>query len=1285
MAVWEPTRMKSQLRLTAQKLGQLQDKMDAQSQVTRRDIAILLQRGNIALARVKARKLMSAGILEDLLQTLEMHVGVVLGHLSEFDRSQALSPVLLEACASIVAAAPQVDSKELRVVQELLVLRLGSDFVRIINNHISKRVKAALLARPPSAQEADQYLYTIAQAHGVQWLPDLQPNEKLNAISEILDPSSATLIDVTSLRILCSHGLPDHPSWLRPRVWKLLLGVLPQDKMRWNEQNRKNRENYYDLVRRLLEPFSRLSAPTSPFGSLDASLVNVSKELSQVPPKLMVGLQEAPEASSLCPFDDTAADEFKIPHANNLDSRLRVIREIDAEVAVSSKETEDDHSKSTPEIRLDEPEIASNQQNMEQSESTGSVTQPPSDSLSSTRSAVSTTLLPSRSLSAHHRHVSSLLRLLYVHSCLNPANQSPHIASLLVPLYSTLLAEVAPEDAAHVEADTFWVFESLVGEFADLNDVDGGNIWARKFSERLCWADADLADDLQTKGLDPALPHYSFRWLVPLLSHTLPLPSLLTIWDALFSRPMRERDDNPKLSYLIDICTSMLLCTRRILLRLGTPGPQMTNVWSEEVPSTTLSSRVLEDAFAEGMIFLQQCPIEAAGGIDVVLQTAYDLTLQRQAEATATQMNAGGLGARLRDTVWRGFAGHPTIVESQDEDDDDDDDDPDSTATEDDMPTAPRTTSMTSTLTARFADTVWRGISNEAAMEAPPSPTTPVTPLAPSPEPRAKPLPEMPSEDESKADSSSSARTSLWGYAEKLKDSDAAATLAKVSTNWRMKALDAWSKRSSGSSSTFLSPAAAVRPSSMDLETKRASLTEESQSRHVNDKRRGGSLPAIDRSDAYSPPARPAYFRPPRDSMVFTGSRSPLSPSNGEISPSSDTGSIGSAGFRSSMSFKSPDSSKSTSKSGPRPLLLNSASLMTSGHSRSPTVTPISGGSDRAWADSIRAKHSSPIRRDSQSSVSSISPSDPRIRSRTGARADLESETAISRIVPLRSARSPITVGSKRVTPTSSTTSSPPPRVHRRMGTDTSMMSTSDDGQNGRSRGYQSQPESPATGPSPPPPRTPDAFSPTTPDVKVNTQGPRPESMDFSDINESGSNKPTGGLQHQPKAYQLPRLSVGGDTSDSSGTQAPPRSPHSKIRRMPPRVNTRSKDSSRAESGTGQNTLSAERSDDPDAATTPRALSFETTVFPTTPVSQRATRRARKTSGNDIDETPTRKMPGDGREPRARKVSADGHSVKSRKMSGERARHNRDISAADGDDEGYNDLLSAYESEENTN
>jgi hypothetical protein len=154
-----------------------------------------------------------------------------------------------------------------------------------------------------------------------------------------------------------------------------------------------------------------------------------------------------------------------------------------------------------------------------------------------------TTLLPSKAYNAppaHRAHLSALLRLLYLHSTLNPAVQSPHVPWLLVPLYSAIVGETDEDDVAHAEADTFWVFEALVGEIGEMEEEEGGKIWTRKLSERIRWADGDLAASLvrvcfipffperalvhsssfgvtnaspfprqHATGLDPNLPHYS--------------------------------------------------------------------------------------------------------------------------------------------------------------------------------------------------------------------------------------------------------------------------------------------------------------------------------------------------------------------------------------------------------------------------------------------------------------------------------------------------------------------------------------------------------------------------------------------------------------------------------------------------------------------------------------------------------------------------------------------------------------------------------------------------------
>ncbi|KAL6305401.1 regulator of Vps4 activity in the MVB pathway-domain-containing protein [Sparassis latifolia] len=1290
MAGWEPTRVKLQLRLTAQRLGQLQDKLEAQAQITRRDIATLLQQGNVALARAKAHKLINEDASGDLLQTLEMHVGVVLGHLNEFERSEPPSPVLVEAASSIIHATPQTQSRDLQVVRDLLIHRLGPDFARSAagnrDHYVSSRVLRALSAPPPSAARLDQYLFNIARAHSVHWMPDIQPHEKVNALSEMLDPSTTPVIDMTRLRMLCSHGLPEYPSWLRPRIWRLLLGTLPVEKSSWGDETRKNRESYYDLVRRLLEPFSSLAPPASPLGPLDASLMDVSNELSQVPSNLLGGLQEDPEALALCPLDSTASEDIKISCAENLTSRLRVLREAESADA-SDDVTPEIRLEGTPEIRLENPEDNPGVKTTAEApgEKDGAST-PVTPGLStpgsptSSNSGPHTTLLASRAYSAmgtHQKHASALLRLLYIHYCLNPANRSPQIASLLVPIYSALNEEVDVQDLAHVEADTFWVFEAMIGEFAELEDEGNGNLWTRKLGERLEWADPELAANLQTQGLDPALPHYSYRWLITLLTHTLPLPGVLMVWDALFSRPTRERDANPKLDYLTDICTSMLLCAKSALLQLGKRRIK-PDLWSDEnaaIRSTSLGARELEDAFAEGMAFLQQYSLEKVGGIENVLQTAYDLTLQREAEANAVNASKTSIGARLRDTMWRGFANQGPALETHVEEDSDAESDE---YEEEEHKTDQSVNAGAPTLTARLANTVWRGISNQSAMEPPPSPDPPASPA----ELVAPPEPEIPPKDVPTTSLPARGRSMLFGYAEKFKESDAAATLAKVSTNWRVKAMDVWSKRASGSHVTESAPPtppppppARFKPSSVDFDMKRRATLQEEKAKVDN---RRSSVPTADRSSLYSPPERPAFFRPVRDSIVLPQGQSllsPISPRSDEVSPVSDTGSIGSASGR---------------KSGPRPLLLNSASLITAGrptgHSRSPTNSSLSLSTDQQWAEMVRAKNRhSPVHRDSQSSLSSASPADARrSQPRSATRSDRESDGFGSRIVPLRSSPSPAARESRistiHVKPAS------PPVQHRRTSGEISQHG-SDDSQSAKGWGRVDVPDSPATVPSPPLPHTPDtSVTNTNSGVQVKDSEPQRGSVVLT---QSSAELPVKVQEFKlSRSSVFPRMPEDENNSDSSTTEPPSRMPRIKSRRYPPRLaSLRARENTKTSTNEfGQKTLAPELPDENDNATTPRATTFEDATVEPTPASAspRPHRRVRKNSGEANSETRTRKVSNDGRDARVRKTSGDGN-IRVRKVSGDRddAKLKRiDSAAVEGDDEGYNELLSAYESED---
>ncbi|KAF8636728.1 hypothetical protein AX17_003531 [Amanita inopinata Kibby_2008] len=1244
---WEPASVKAQLRSTSQKLGQLQEKKDSQSLITRKDVATLLQQKSVWLARAKVQSLLLEDASADLLERLEMYLGVLLERFTELDLKSSLSSVVLEAAASIIHAAPYVESTDLQIIRNLLAHHLGPDFTASAasnhNNCVPPLIVHASAAPPPTAQVIDAYLQRIARSSGVDWEPELTRHNIVNALTEVLDTASSSLIELSTLRELCSHGIPDEPAWLRPRIWKLFFGILPVRKAAWRTELRKQRNDYYDLVRRLLEPFSKLGEPSTPLSHLDASLLNISQQLSRIPASFFEYLEEVPAMSCPCPLNVDAPDDIRISCAVNLETRLEVLGR-----GRSSPE-----SVATPEIRLE----------VHNSESSSP------DNLSKTGSGIQelpTTLLSSKAHNrppAHPKHFSALLRILYLHATINPGILSPHVPSLLVPLYTILAQEVEPEDIAHVEADTFWLFEAMMGEFCEFEDEETGNTWLCKFGQNVAWADRDLYDTLCTNGLDPALPHYSFRWLATLLTHTLPTSSIIPLWDVLFSYPMRSRGTNYKMNCLLDICTGMLHCTRMTLMRLCKSDRDSRGLWTEQdnLPKMTQYSSELTDGFMESMSFLQRYPVQAAGGIERILQAAYDLSQRRQCgngNATGEKL---GFGARIKVTMWNGLTNHlaprqsplPLYQDSVSQDFPQDDGSETETQLDNDPPA----------LTSRLATTVWKGITNQTAMESPPSPL-PSTPLTSRP---SSPL-RASAEDSAISGSMWPTYSSLWGYAEKLRDSDAAATLAKVSSNWKAKALmTSWGRTAQYEESN---------EELLSLKQIRGSPIVES--RQILNQ----SLPITE--PTYSPPPCPMYFRPPRDSFLPSdteklslsalGVSPPQPPSDPRPTNKISNLQVSLAAFTGSSTSIQP-----VAKSGPRPLLLSSASLITPtaqrhSVSRTSISPPIPLMYERKEASEMRGFTT---HRDSLSSISSLSPSDALSRPQVASKSDRDSDiSASSRRIPLnRKSISPLAPHFRshhsRLSRGSSVTSSEAGGFNAtEAAQDFVEPHTSHDT---RGVAIDDLGRSPVLT-SPPIPHTP---------ISNDTQYERMIRITESErhrgsvLLENQTERMLVTTAHLKKPFHKktpPVRHLPGDTSDSSVVRLPSRSPRVRSKRYQPMNPDVQTELQRLEVDLPTpNTLSVEwLSDDQDLSPTPRTSEFNIHSQPT-PL--KSTKHPHKTF---IE----RKLSNDGRETRIRKVSANQRSRKVSSENKEVARKARESAAEEGDDEGCDGLLSTYESEE---
>ncbi|KAG9104498.1 hypothetical protein FRC06_001879 [Ceratobasidium sp. 370] len=404
-----------------------------------------------------------------------------------------------------------------------------------------------------------------------------------------------------------------------------------------------------------------------------------------------------------------------------------------------------------------------------------------------------------------HAHI--LLRILYVYSLLHPHHPyTQGLNELLAPLYYTvfegrttglrsytlgmhreeLVGEAAIRAAGeaqtkgeeddptqHIEADTFWLFVELMGELGSvvgdpgdwsLPPVSSGSgegvrgVMVR-LSDRLRWADARLWEDMAKKSLDPS------RWIACLLAQDLPLTALLPAWDTLLAQAPSTPETNAKIEWLLDICVALLVGVRERLLRAGNKRGG-AGLWGEEdeeedVPLSMIQTKPtgqngggvpgMNEGFVQGMLLLQRYPLEAVG-LEWVLNKAFELHAKRAAGFGIQGLDRAG-GAGWGEGAW----------------------------------------GVAAAMRERVAG--WRHAQPEGAASATHVPEVLVSPPAPSTAPSIAMV------------------GGKWRqYTETFKQSDAAASLSKASTNWSLAVMSAWNRSSSSAQAGDSSPGEQKRP-----------------------------------------------------------------------------------------------------------------------------------------------------------------------------------------------------------------------------------------------------------------------------------------------------------------------------------------------------------------------------------------------------------------------------------------------------------------------------------------
>ncbi|EKM61469.1 uncharacterized protein PHACADRAFT_248105 [Phanerochaete carnosa HHB-10118-sp] len=183
MVPWNSAKAKVQLRLGVQRLRTLQEKKAAQAKASRRDIAMLIEKGKLETARIKVENIINEDIYVELLELLELYCELLLARFGLIDQpTREPDPGVSEGVCAIIYAAPRTELKELHVLRDILMHKYGRDFsIAVMENKdgcVSERVAKKLATLTPSQQLVDAYLSEIAKGYNIAWTP---PNSQIDA------------------------------------------------------------------------------------------------------------------------------------------------------------------------------------------------------------------------------------------------------------------------------------------------------------------------------------------------------------------------------------------------------------------------------------------------------------------------------------------------------------------------------------------------------------------------------------------------------------------------------------------------------------------------------------------------------------------------------------------------------------------------------------------------------------------------------------------------------------------------------------------------------------------------------------------------------------------------------------------------------------------------------------------------------------------------------------------------------------------------------------------------
>eukprot|EP00049_Salpingoeca_infusionum_P012992 m.241500 g.241500 ORF g.241500 m.241500 type:complete len:397 (+) comp15326_c1_seq1:532-1722(+) len=180
---YSSVKLKVNLQLSIQRLKALQKKQDNANILARKEVAELLRRSKIDLARIKVEGIIRDDYYQEALEILETYCSLLLTRFGLIESVKYCDPGIRKAVCTIIWSTPRVsvDVTEFNEISKQLRARYGKDFADAALQDVSKevcpRVADKLSFVVPERRLVDSYLTSIGEFYGVSYTPpvDIDP------------------------------------------------------------------------------------------------------------------------------------------------------------------------------------------------------------------------------------------------------------------------------------------------------------------------------------------------------------------------------------------------------------------------------------------------------------------------------------------------------------------------------------------------------------------------------------------------------------------------------------------------------------------------------------------------------------------------------------------------------------------------------------------------------------------------------------------------------------------------------------------------------------------------------------------------------------------------------------------------------------------------------------------------------------------------------------------------------------------------------------------------------